>query len=302
MLQRERPDVVYLNNMMIAPYLKPAKELGCKTVLHVREHWPLDEHRHQLGWIRKTVYACCDTLVAINHFSASIFPKMGSTVVYDGIDMDARFKPMPMEDIFGEDMRGKKVLLYTGGADYIKGVDYVLQTFTQDVKGEDYRLLMLGCESFLNVGWKHRVKCILTRLGYHYWGKELQEMADADPRIRRIPPVYELSDLVKQAHCFVSYFRVPHANLTMAECIILGTPCIAADTEEAREYSDDGRYACLVTPLNDREAFAQRLKQFLDEIDQWRMAAKAGSEKLERTFDMDENSNRLNKVLLDLRQ
>ena len=300
LLQRERIQVLYLNNMMIAPYLKPAKETGCRTVLHVREHWPGDQHIKQLTWVRELVYGYCDKLVAINHYSAGIFPQMAATVVYDGIDMRARYQPLPMESVFGEDMTGKKVLLYTGGVSAIKGVDYILDTFTKDIKGQEYRLLMLGCENFLNTGWRHRVKCLLSHFGYRYIRRELQEKANADPRVRGVESVYEITDLIEQAHCFVSYFRMPHANLSMAESIILGTPCIAADTEEAREYSGDGRYACLVSPLNDRAAFSAQLQRFLSGIEAWKTAAQEGSEELAGMFDPEENARRLNAVLQEL--
>ena len=93
--------------------------------MHVREHWPLDEHKKQLEWLRKIVYFNCDKLIAINHYSASIFPKKDTTIVYDWIDMSNRYKPIPMNVIFGEDVTGKKILLYTGGLLWIKGSDYI---------------------------------------------------------------------------------------------------------------------------------------------------------------------------------
>lgn len=66
LLQSSRIDVVYLNNMMLYNYLKSAKKCGCKTILHIREHWPLDEHTIQLQWARKYVYKYADEIIAIN--------------------------------------------------------------------------------------------------------------------------------------------------------------------------------------------------------------------------------------------
>ena len=300
LLKKERIDVLYLNNMMIAPYLRPAKKVGCKTVMHVREHWPLDEHKNQLEWVRKIVYNYCDKLIAINHYSASIFPKMDSTIVYDWIDMSKRYAPMPLNEIFGEDMDGKKVLLYTGGVSAIKGTDYIIDTFTHDIKGDEYRLLMLDCESFLNSGLKHKVKCFLTHFGYRYIRRELQNKVDADHRIRGIKAVYELNHLIEQSLCFVSYFRIPHANLAMAENIIMKNPCIAADTEEAREYSNNGQYACLVSPMNDRKAFSVQLIDFLNNINLWKTKAISGSAEVSKMFETTTNAKRLNDALRDL--
>lgn len=290
-------DVVYLNNMMIYPYLKPAKECGCKTVLHCREHWPLNEHTTQLEWAREAVYQYADQLIAINKYSASIFPKKKATIVYDWIDMEGRYKPLPMSKIFGEDMTEKKVLLYTGGTSYIKGPDYILKAFTESVKGDEYRLLMLGCESFLSRGRKHQIKMMLRRFGYHYWSYELQQIMNSDKRIRGIEGVYELCDLVMQSHCFVSYFRIPHANLALAENIIMGNACIAADTEEARDYSGDGKYAMLVSPMNDQKEFSKQLNHFLEDINKWKKAAKSGKDDVGKIFSPRENISKLNKAL-----
>ena len=186
LLEEYRIEVLYLNNMMLCRYLQPAKECGCITVVHVREHWPLDEHKHQLEWARKCVYKYADKLIAINHYSAKMFPQKDATIVYDWIDMDSRYKPIPLSEIFGEEMIGKKVLLYTGGTSFIKGVDYILKAFTESLKDDNYRLLMLGCETFLDKGRKHFIKLFLKRFGYKYWGYELQEMIEKDKRIRNV--------------------------------------------------------------------------------------------------------------------
>ena len=46
-LKEANPDIVYVNTMMLYPYLHPAKKLGLKTIIHIREHWPAGEHRWQ---------------------------------------------------------------------------------------------------------------------------------------------------------------------------------------------------------------------------------------------------------------
>lgn len=301
LLKEKRIDVLYLNNMMITPYLRPAKRVGCTTVVHVREHWPLNEHKLQLEWVRKIVYENCDRLIAINHYSASIFPQMKATIVYDWIDMSDRDKQISLDDIFGEDMAGKKMLLYTGGSQYIKGTDMVLKAFTNSVMGDEYRLLVLGINKLTPLsGWKHKVRLFLEKFGCRYYSKDLHELLVADKRIKYIPGIYELNHIIEQSHCFVSYFRIPHANLALAENIILGNPCIAADTEESREYSGDGKYAMLIHPLKDQKAFEKGLSDFLLNIDKWRVAAKEGSKMISKVFDPEENKRRLNAVLAEL--
>lgn len=296
LLQREKIDIVYLNNMMIFHFLKAAKQAGCKTILHVREHVPLDRYKLKLRWARNQVDNYCDQLVAINHYSASIFPDKDATIIYDWIDMKSRYKKMPFNDIFGEDMSGKKVLLFTGGFDPIKGLACVVDCFTKDLKGDEYRLLILGkhTEKSIN-GLKGVIKNVLKMLGRDF-GERLQCMIEADKRIKCIPPLYELSHLIEQSHCYVSYFTKPHANLALAENIILKNPSIVAETEESLEYTNNGEYAMLVKP-NDRDEFSAKLILFLSNINEWEKAAEKGADPLLNKFDKSGNVSRLESLL-----
>lgn len=263
LLADNRIDVLYLNNMMLCRYLQPAKECGCKTVVHVREHWPLNEHKRQLEWARHCVYQYADKMIAINHYSASMFPEKEATIVYDWIDMDSRYKPMPLSDIFGEDMTGKKVLLYTGGMQRIKGAYEVVKTFTECLTDQHLRLLVLGFTSELSgSGRTKKIKMLMYKLGIPTYEYKVKMQARKDSRIACIPGVYEIKDIVTQADCMVSYFTIPHANLAMAESIIVGTPVIAARTEEADEYSLGGKLAYLY-PMNDVKAFELALMDFV---------------------------------------
>ena len=88
-LSNLKVDIVYLNNMMLYPYLKTAKKSGCKTIMHVREHWPKNEHQKQLNKARQYADKYADSLVAINEYSASLFSecKDKMTIIHDWIDL-----------------------------------------------------------------------------------------------------------------------------------------------------------------------------------------------------------------------
>lgn len=293
-------EFVYLNNMMLAPYLFSAKQLGCRTLIHIREHWPLNEHKYQLYWLRQLVYRYCDKLIAINHYSSSIFPEKESTIVYDWIELNNRYREMPFIEIFGEDCSNKKVLLFTGGISSVKGLDYIINSFINYVKGEEYRLLILGGfdTSFFN-GWKHNIRCLLQKIGIKYYMLDLKEKISSDYRIKCIPPTYEICHIVEQAYCFVSYFRMPHANLALAECIIMQTPCIAAETEESLEYTNDGEFAMLVRP-NNQSLFDIKIQDFLSNIDYWKRKSILGSTHIAKLFSKENNVEQYRKVLSDI--
>ena len=304
LLKRECVEVLYLNNMMIAPYLRPAKKLGCKTVMHVREHWPLNEHKKQLEWVRKIVYENCDKLIAINHYSASIFPKLRATIIYDWIDMSSRYKPMPMTEIFGENLTGKKVFLYLGGMQRIKGAYEVIKTFSKVLKGDEYRLLVLGFTKEMSAqkGYRDILKRILNKVGVSSYEYKVKREVWKDNRIVCIPGVFELTDLYKQSYCVLSYFTMPHANLSLAEAIIVGTPVIAARTEEADESSLNGKLAKLFE-FGNIDAFNQTILDFVVDDNPLRVVLNSGENKrIENLFSKVENEARVNNALRDLVQ
>lgn len=300
-LQEEKVDIVYLNNMMISPYLVPAKKNNCQTVMHVREHWPLDEHRTQLGWIRRIAGKYCDKLIAINGYSASMFPGIKATVIHDWIDMSQRQGHISVSDLFGEDMSGKKLFLFMGGIQRIKGAYEVMKTFCTKLTDPSYRLLVLGCTKELSGrGIVKRLKSTMCRLGIPPYEYKVKMLARNDPRVVCIPGVYDVKSIYEQSFCMLSYYTIPHANLSMAEAIVLGVPVIAADTEEAREYSLDGRMASLF-PINSMDAFGRAIDEFVKDGEELRSAlASQDRAKVEELFSPDRNIALLNSTLSGL--
>lgn len=299
-LKRVAPDVVYLNTMMLFPYLKTVKECGCKTVLHVREHWPLEEHCWQLERVRKIVYEYTDKLIAINRYSASIFPEKKAAIVYDWIDMDARRGGPSLEELLGEDCADKKVYLFTGGLQPIKGTIEVLRAFSREIKGDDRRLLVLGVDSTMNwSGIKGKIKKVLSTLGYKTYKERVVRLCEGDSRIICKPAMYNITDLMEHVKGYISFFTIPHANLALAESIIVGTQAIAAQTDEAFEYSNEGKLA-LLFPFGDEKTF----------IDAWRKLdigqgisdklLKEGAKSLRQCFSSEMNAYIFNQALKEL--
>ncbi|WP_044270478.1 glycosyltransferase [Bacteroides timonensis] len=299
LLKRYKIDIVYLNNMMIYNYLKPAKEYGCKTIIHIREHWPLTEHKHQLKWAQEAVRQYADAVIAINKYSASMFASSYNkiSIVYDWIDMDSRFEYRPISEILGEDATNLKVYLYTGGVQKIKGAVEILDAFSKCIKNENARLLVLGIDpNCVGTGVREKVKKVLASFGIKSYYYQVREAILQDIRIRCIPATYMLGHIMQQCYCNLSYFTIPHANLAMAECGIMGLPSIAACSEESQEYSYNGRLA-LLFPINSKEAFHRAISDYnADFIDLKRQLNSCNSA-LKEMFSKERNVVILNSVL-----
>lgn len=298
-LKQINPDLVYINSMMLYPYLKPAKEAGYKTVIHIREHWPINEHRKQLRRLQSYIQKYADHIVAINQFAAKQVPYIENrtTIVYDWIDFTDRYKAIPMSEIFKEDLADKKVLLFTGGSASNKGAKEVAELFSKYLKDDNLRLLVLG-NSIQQFGksWKERIKMWLSDNGIRgFYGYELNNIIKSDKRIICIPNVYEIKHLLDQCTCLVSYFTIPHANLALAEGIINKTIVVAAETEESLEYSLNGELAFLFK-MNNAEEFVKAVKKSLMQYDSMKRILKEHSYIVKDMFDKEQNVNVLQGV------
>lgn len=299
LMQRLSPDVLYINSMMLHPYLQPAKELGVKTVIHVREHWPEGEHTIQRKYAINNICQNADQIVAINSYSASMFQSVKEkvTVVYDWIDMESRRGGPTIKELLGEDCTDLKVYLYTGAIAQIKGTLEVINTFTDNIKGDNRRLLMLGVDpKIYRDGLRGKLKGLLVSIGYVTYFEKVKFACQKDKRIVCTPATYKITSLMEQASGMVSYFTIPHANLALAEGLILGLPNVAANTEESEEYSNKGEGAFLY-PINDLDAF-KKAWIFLDEnLETQKLKAKAASKVISNMFDAKRNAEVFNGVL-----
>lgn len=298
LLKELKPDIVYINTMMLYPYLRLAKKHGIKTVIHIREHWPKGEHHIQRKLALNHIDKYADHIVAINQYSASMlaFSNKPQTVVYDWIDLSCRYEECPLSSIFNEDMNDKKVYLYMGGMQPIKGALEVISGFHEFVKSPNARLLVMGItNNAYGSGWRGTIKKILSRTGHPTYTEKVQNAINSDNRVRCIPSRYKINHIIQQSYCILSYFTIPHANLALAESIILGTPSIAARTEESQEYSKEGELASLFK-MNDYEDFGQHIIAFDGERSALEARIKANSGEIERMFDPIENSTKLNDI------
>lgn len=136
----------------------------------------------------------------------------------------------------------------------------------------------------------------MLTLGYKVLSVKLQKMINRDNRIVCVPPTYAIKDIVEKSYCVLSYFTIPHANLALAESVILKTPIIAARTEESEEYSFDGKYAILF-PFKDQECFEYAIVNIDRERSLLKERLEEGSLLLAKKFDRKKNVNAFHRVL-----
>ena len=224
------------------------------------------------------------------------------TIIHDWIDFSERYEPISFKELFGDDFKNLKVLVFTGGMSKIKGTLEIVDLFINHISSNEYRLLMMG--SGLNYsldgisGW---IKRILMLTGWKPYGLKVAELIKSDRRIVCIPPTYKIVDVFNQAFCTVSYFTVPHANLALAEAISLDTMAIAAQTDESEEYSENANCAVLFR-MNDKEDFIAKFDEVVSHYESYKKHMISHSGNIRAMFDKNKNIALLNETLLKIIQ
>jgi glycosyltransferase involved in cell wall biosynthesis len=301
-IKKTDADIVHLNTMMMYPYLWPAYLSKKKTVIHMREHWPLDEHQLQLKIAKRIIGKYADKIVAINQTSASILEMPDKTeIIYDWIDFENRSDKIDFADLFGKDYKSYKILLYLGGINWQKGALEIIDFFYHKVLANNVRLLLLGSDDKMIVysGIRGVVKKFLTKFNYYRYNDKVKMLAQKDSRIVFAPSTYHVKSLIEQSYCLISFFTIPHANLPLAEAVFLGKPAIAARTPEAIEYCNKGKSA-LLFEINNKNDFGEKLLFALQNQELINSKSKEGMIVVRDLFDPIRNSALIDKLYKSL--
>lgn len=285
-------DILYLNTLLLYPYLRPANRNGCKSIIHIREHWPKGEHAFQLSYAKSYLKKYANQIIAINTYCYSLFPSLNhkTNLVYDWIDFSERNRYVPLTRVFDSGTSSKiKILLFTGGLSKIKGAREVMRLFSDHITEKTYRLLILGQKPSINTGGiKHRIKHFLSWFGYDYYLESILSIVNNDERIKFIDSTYNIKSIIEQSYAFVSFYTIPHANLALAENIILGNICIAARTSESIEYSFNESLAFLFT-INNENDFLRAFHRMEEEYDSMKERLNEKKKVVADLFDKEKN-------------
>ena len=302
-IKKTDASIVHINTMMMYPYIFPAYKLRKKIVIHVREHWPKNEHRIQFKIAQSIIERYSDKIIAINESSANMIRVPEKTqIIYDWIDFENREEIIDFKKLFGENYKSLKIFLFLGGMQKIKGAIEVVQVFHEKISDENARLLFVGCDvkTYGNKDtFKERIKAVLRFIKFPVFSDKIKAIAQKDNRIIFIPSTNQVMSIIEQSYCILSFPTIPHAILPIAEAIYLGKPVISADTPEAREYSNGGSSA-LLFEINNIGDFEKKILYAFNNERKMNEMAQKGTEAIKSTFDAFSNSKLLNNIYTEL--
>src|SRR5574344_2053733 len=127
-MDKINPEIVYLNNSLLYPYLKLVKHSGRKSIIHIREHWPMHKNTMLSKSLQYNIRAYANLIIAINSYSSKMVEcnNVKPIIIHDWIDFSDRFEPFNPQEYIKNFNSKTKIYLYTGGMQAIKGFDEVI--------------------------------------------------------------------------------------------------------------------------------------------------------------------------------
>ena len=263
-IRRERPDVVYVNTVKSAGYVRPALDLGLPVILHVHELEPLASetlHRYDLDdRYGDVVLVACSHAVAANLERFTGVKAADMVIAPSTIDPDGvRTRAEVVGDARSSNAAGATVGA-CGTADVRKGIDLwldVARKVRTDRPDLDARFVWIGAHDT----YEQRPD---PGIGVEFLG----EVDNPLPEIAAL----DVFTLPSRADAF---------PLAVLEAMALERPIVAFDAGGAREQLDD---TGVLVPLPDVDAFAEAVIGLLDDAGARRELGASARRRVDREF------------------
>jgi glycosyltransferase involved in cell wall biosynthesis len=244
MLRRHQPEVLYLNTVKSACYVRPALELGIRTILHVHETGPLlvdtlARYRLQDVYDRLELVACSEA-VRRDLARTTGIPEVTIEVLLSVPDEDRVRALAARPWRHGRD--GRLLVVACATADHRKGVDLWLRMARAVIDRRDD-------VDFVWVGRPPEGE--MARL------VENLELGD---RVRFSGSLDNPYPEIAAADVFTLSSREDPFPLAVTEAMHLGRPIVAFDVGGVREQLDD---AGVLVPAGDWESMARQVDHLL---------------------------------------
>lgn len=301
-LLAEGPDIVHLNSITLAPYLRTISSLGYPTVLHVRERI----HQGSFGirrfalrqialrYASSVIFICKDNL---NHLMGD---SRNGDVIYNPVDFgvfDKDLDPGDLRNRLGVS-NGDRVILFAGGSGLmIKGIIPFLKSLhILKKKCFDFKGIMLGIASEPS----HSLIPTIRRRGANFLGVyslrqrihrlvkdyRLENNVISLPFVNDIEKYYAISDVVAVP------FVEPHFARQVIEAGAMAKPVVASRIGGIDEVVIDNRTGILVPP-RDPLSLANGITQILSDPISGRKMGEYGFYKAKSEYNLEKHVNKV---------
>lgn len=277
MLIRRPSDVVYVNSTSAAVYLRPARWLGRRTILHVHESFDVAAaflKRARAGDLKGTELIACSPSVEADlrrltsdvqdvQLIPSVPDDRAILEIRRGAGGDARTGT--------SDDPGSLLVGACGAAGYRKGTDLWFDIATRVLGRAD------PAPRFVWVG-----------------DHDAQHYADLPPQVTFVGPTSDPYSKIAEFDIGVLTSRDDPFPLVVLETMLMGVPVVAFDVGGVREQIGD---AGILVPPEDVDAFADAVTTLLTDADLRKALGAAARERARSLYSTSAFSERVRRVV-----
>jgi glycosyltransferase involved in cell wall biosynthesis len=272
LIEREKPDLVHLNSVVLYPSALELNSMGVPFVWHVRE----PSVKGLFGLRKNKISKALKTLPNKSIFICNADKKSwrnpnNGIVVYNFIDFE-KFNPNIETTMdFGLNNSGKTIyLLFLGGVNEIKGTHVILKAFDLVLKQnreKNIKLVFAGGQYAKPDYFIYKLATtVLPIFGWNSYTESLEKlivMLEIEKHIIRLPFIKDVAQLFKVSNILVFPSIRPHFARPIIEAGAMFLPVIGSNLGGVEELIIDGEngYLC---PVNDYKYLASKINELIE--------------------------------------
>jgi glycosyltransferase involved in cell wall biosynthesis len=266
----ERPDVVYLNSLILPSAAVATRRTGTNLVWHVRESVAQGVFGFRRRWYRKMLGNLPNEAVFLSRSDARRFGKQ-----------DPNWRVIPDQAKFSQDMPARdtvaakrglglpetaRVILYLGGFSEIKGIFPLMHSVPEVREAVPEAVFLVGGVHSRPTGRRYQLKSrILALFGSKTSFAEAEEaVARAGAGVVVAPFVDDPGRYLHAADLLVFPSVEPHFARPVIEAFAHGVPVVASAIGGPDDLVSDGSTGLLVEPGNARALAAALIRALSD--------------------------------------
>jgi len=304
------PNIVHLNSLVLAPYVKTLHESGVPSIVHVREHLVDGLLGVRRRWLKECLDKYADRVVFISEYNRDAIglkskkgivihnPVGFSKFDYRISKADARAKLNIPEDAEVALFAGGLIQTIKGGEEFLAAMGVVNR------KRKGVRCLMPGFEMPTDEDNKNSFRSWVSRLVGYRARRQKNAMAIIDREkltglIHTFEFMFEMELCIAASDVVCVFHTEPHFSRLLIEAGAMKKPVVAFRIGGVQEYVNDGHTGFLVD-VGDVEGAANAIVTLLaDELLRREMGENAYAQACE-CFSADENTVKLLEVYREL--
>lgn len=305
-LNTEKPDIIYLNSIVIPGILKAADEFPAEVIVNVLEAVCAGYTGFRKSLLIKKSLKWGDKFVFMLKSEAEkwgVADASNITVVYDFIETE-KFRNISANNELREKYSINKntfLIGYLGRFTKAKGVHHLLRAAGMlKQKGYDFHLMLVGPVPVSSgFGMKAKLSGYLGKKPYIEQLKKIIKDENLENNVTFTGEMTDVAKIVAQFDALAAPFTEPHFSRLCGEAAAAGKVITAFDICGPGEEIINDETGFLVKPFDEKE-FAEKLEILIKSPETKKRMEEKASEYAIKVFDADANFSKVMELMLGM--